>query len=90
MRDVRVIERRGELCFVEEQPHELRVLGVARQDLLQDDELLEPFRTDRAREEELRHPAAGELAHDFIRPEPRGLGPRLIDRPPQTPSIISR
>ena len=56
MRDVRVIEAGGELGLVEEQLHELGVVGVRRQDLLEHEQLLEALRSDGARE------VAGEVA----------------------------
>jgi hypothetical protein len=63
-RDVRMIEVRGELCLVEEQPHEARVLGVRRQDSLEHDE---SFCRASAREKQLRHPTSCELAEDLVR-----------------------
>ena len=81
MRDVRVIERGGEPRLVEEQPHELRILGELRQDLLEHDELLEALGPDGAREKQLGHPTSRQLAQDLVRAQAQSLGSLTGGRP---------
>jgi hypothetical protein len=65
---VRVIESGDEPRLVHEQPHEARILGVRRQDLLEHDEAVS---LTAAREEQLCHPTTCELAEDLVRTETR-------------------
>jgi hypothetical protein len=68
--DVRVIERRGVARLVQEHPHELGVLGEARQDPLHDDVLGEAGQAGHARQVDLGHPADREASHDLVPSDP--------------------
>lgn len=66
--DVLVVEPAGELRLVQEQLDAARVRPELRQDLLEDDQPLERV-GHRARKEQVRHSAPGQLANNLVRPE---------------------
>ena len=63
LRDVRVLQRRGEPRFVDEHRDEAAVARELRQDPFDHDQLLEAFDPDRARQIELGHAADRDLTN---------------------------
>jgi hypothetical protein len=57
LRDVRVLELRGEARFFEEHPHERDVARMLAQHALEHDVALHRANADAARQKDLRHPA---------------------------------
>ncbi len=66
VRDVRVIEHRGDPGFVEKHAHERRILGQVGEDALERDELLKSSLRDRPSGVEFRHAAPRDPLHDLI------------------------
>ena len=66
LRDVRMLELRGEPRLVEEHRDELRVLREVRQDALDADELLEAAVTVKPREKDLGHATRRELRDELV------------------------
>src|SRR5262249_51807327 len=64
--DVRVAQRRSDVCFVEEHAHERLVRSECRQNPLEDDGLLESFGADLPRREDLGHASIGDLSKRAI------------------------
>ena len=64
--DVRVVERRGQLRFAQEQVDELFLLGELREELLQHDLHLEAAGTELLADVDRPHAALGEVLQDDI------------------------
>ena len=93
LRDVRMLELRGEPGFVEEHADERRVLGALGANPLEHHVALEAFEAVRAREEDLGHPTTCEPREQIVvvrGGSPLGLHPRghlargSFARPPES------
>ena len=82
LHQVAVVQRRGDVRLVDEHAHELRIGRQRRQDPLEHDRLLEPLLALLQGQEDLRHPAVGDLA-DHVVSSPRAIGPE--NNPPGRP-----
>ena len=81
LRDVAVLQAHRDVSLVEQHVPELRVGGVLGQDPLEHDRLLETLGAVLDGEEDLGHPAVGELAQDCVAPV-RRHSRRLRYHPP--------
>jgi hypothetical protein len=66
LNDVRVVETDGDVRLGDEHLHETVVLGVFRENLLDDEFFFEPLGADAFREIDLGHPSGADLLDQFV------------------------
>ncbi len=72
LRDVLVVQGRGELCLVQEHRDEPLIAGALAKDRLEDDMTLERAETRLSREINLRHTAGRKVSDHLVTADPRG------------------